>query len=62
MEGLWKVLHIECSKLGELFCGSSEESVEKNADRGGPACGVAESKALYICYFELRFCGLGKLG
>lgn len=42
--------------------GAWKKSVEKNADHGGPVYEVPESKALYISYFELRFCGLGKLG
>jgi hypothetical protein len=42
--------------------GAWKKSVEKNADHGGPVYEVPESKALHISYFELRFCGLGKLG
>ena len=62
---------IECSRLGELFCGNTEEkSVERNADDGDLSYEVAEGSLRVkgywvhcnICYFELRFYGSYQLG
>lgn len=56
---------IECSKLGKLFCGSSEEmSGERKIQTMGAwlvkiqreLCELLKlSGPLHICYFELRF-------
>lgn len=55
---------IECSKLGELFCGSLEDKIERNADDGGLAYEVPERslrdavasrpppRPLHICFLR----------
>lgn len=54
---LWTRKAIECSKLGELFCGSLEdEKVERNVHDRGLACDVSRGKfESLLCHGHYTF-------